>query len=383
MPLDFPNSPSIGQTYGGPGGVIWSYDGAKWTNGTTSTGYAPIASPVFTGDPQAPTAVPGDADASIATTAFVAAAVAPALHNVGRNLLHNPLFNVAQRGPGNFTAGGFTMDRWRLNFNLDTTSVNQGVLSDGQRAQIGDEAATYCLGHVFTGNAGAAAYSFLGQNMEGIRRLAGKTITVSFWAWASAALKLAVSIDQYFGTGGSPSASVTGPGTAVTLSTTWTRYSLTLAVPSVSGKTVGTNGDDWTGVDFWYSSGANQATRAGNIGVQSGTVQLWGVQLEIGSAATPLEKPDPRYDLSNCQRFYQNGNFFFYGYGLAASTPGYLMGYSATMRAGPAVSFNTTSSTNATATVSSYGPEEIAITANVVAAGNFGIQGTWTASADL
>jgi hypothetical protein len=36
--------------------------------------YAPIASPVFTGDPQAPTPAPGDNDTSIATTAFVTAA---------------------------------------------------------------------------------------------------------------------------------------------------------------------------------------------------------------------------------------------------------------------------------------------------------------------
>jgi hypothetical protein len=41
----------------------------------TTLGGAPLASPVFTGDPQAPTAALGDADTSIATTAFVSAAV--------------------------------------------------------------------------------------------------------------------------------------------------------------------------------------------------------------------------------------------------------------------------------------------------------------------
>ena len=38
-------------------------------------GYAPIASPTLTGDPRAPTPAPGDNDTSIATTAFVAAAL--------------------------------------------------------------------------------------------------------------------------------------------------------------------------------------------------------------------------------------------------------------------------------------------------------------------
>jgi len=37
---------------------------------------APLASPTFTGDPKAPTPTAGDSDTSIATTAFVAAAVA-------------------------------------------------------------------------------------------------------------------------------------------------------------------------------------------------------------------------------------------------------------------------------------------------------------------
>jgi Collagen triple helix repeat (20 copies) len=41
-------------------------------------GYAPLASPTFTGDPKAPTATPGDNDTSIATTAFVTAAIAAA-----------------------------------------------------------------------------------------------------------------------------------------------------------------------------------------------------------------------------------------------------------------------------------------------------------------
>jgi len=40
--------------------------------------YAPLASPVFTGTPTAPTPAPGDSDTSIATTAFVASALANA-----------------------------------------------------------------------------------------------------------------------------------------------------------------------------------------------------------------------------------------------------------------------------------------------------------------
>ena len=46
---------------------------AAWNN--LDTVFAPIASPTFTGDPKAPTPSPGDADTSIATTAFVSSAI--------------------------------------------------------------------------------------------------------------------------------------------------------------------------------------------------------------------------------------------------------------------------------------------------------------------
>jgi hypothetical protein len=49
---------------------------ADLLDGHDSSYFAPIASPVFTGDPQAPTPTAGDSDTSIATTAFVANAVA-------------------------------------------------------------------------------------------------------------------------------------------------------------------------------------------------------------------------------------------------------------------------------------------------------------------
>ena len=247
-------------------------------------------------------------DTTRQTAAQVATAVAPAFNGVGRNLLHNPLFNVAQRGAGPWTTSVYTADRWFLGVSLDTVSINVIAAADADRTQIGDEAATRYLQNNFTGNAGAAAVSYIHQPMEGVRRFAGKTVTVSFWAAASSALKLGANIYQNFGSGGSPSAGVwaLATGNAITLSTTWTRYTTTIAIPSATGKTLGTNGDDGTWLRFFYSAGSSSAAMAGNIGVQSGTISIWGVQLEIGSVATPLEKPDPRYDLSNCQRFYQS-----------------------------------------------------------------------------
>jgi len=225
--------------------------------------------------------------------------------NVGRNLLHNGLFNVQQRGAGSWTANGYTADRWQLQGD-GTMSASVPAMNDTGRSQIGDEAAAYAFGFTFTGASAAGSYTALNQNLEGVRRTAGKTVTVSFWAQASAALKFAVAFIQSFGSGGSPSPAVTVNGQSVTLSTTWTRYSVTIALPSVSGKTFGTNaGSDYLAMYLLYSAGSGNAAWSGNIGVQSGTVNLWGIQLEVGSVATPLEKLDPRMDKANCSRFFQ------------------------------------------------------------------------------
>jgi len=387
-PLDFPNSPATGATYTGPNGVIWQYDGAKWISGTSANVYAAIASPVFLGDPQAPNPAAGDADTSIATTAFVAAAVATSLHDVGRNYIHNSMFNIQQRGNGPFTANAvWSLDRWKQILSLDTVSVIPGGLSDADRTQIGDEAAIYALSNTFTGNAGTGAYNFITQGIESVRRLAGKTVTVSFWAKAgSGTLKLGVNIQQIFGTGGSPSAAgwALTTGIASTLNTTWARYTATIAVPSAAGKTTGTNNDSSTVLAFWFSCGTDNNAVAGNIGVQSGTIIIWGVQLELGPTATPLEKLDPVTDLQRCQRFYQTGFIQLAGNAAAGAGNNCTIPFPVTMRGMPAVTPTFTNQTNCSGSTiyvispGFYQPYTIG-----TAAGGYTVIGTFTASADL
>ena len=149
-----------------------------------------------------------------------------------------------------------------------------------------------------TGSATGGAYTQLSQAIESARRLSGKTVTLSLWASGSAALKLGVGFYQSFGTGGTGiSGIVYSSSQQVTTSTTFTRYSLTFVLPSTAGKTFGTNGDDLTQLILTFSDPAF-------VGAQTGSVSIWGVQLEVGSTATPLEKIDPQQDLAKCQRFY-------------------------------------------------------------------------------
>ena len=184
-----------------------------------------------------------------------------ALHDVGRNLIHNALFSVAQRGVGPWTAFNVhTVDRWITNGVLDVISWSQYAVGDTGRAQIGDEEAGFAVFNTFTGNAGATAFNLLQQKIENVRRLAGRTATVSFWAASNAGtLKIGINLFQSFGTGGSPSAGVQvlATGAAVTVSSTWTRYSATITVPSIASKTLGTNNDHFTSSAIVFLIGAN------------------------------------------------------------------------------------------------------------------------------
>lgn len=333
-------------------GTLYARQSQTWAAAVAPSAlaaYAPLASPTFTGDPKAPTAVAGDNDTSVATTAFVQAAVAPAFNDIGRNFVHNPYFNVAQRGVGPFSTVGYTVDRWRIELNTDTMAMSQTTISDTVRASIGDEVANFVASFSVTGNAAAGAYSGFRQPIEDIRRLSGKTVTVSFWAGANSGTpKVGVSLDQYFGTGGSPSAAVIPNGQSVTIGTTWARYSLTFAIPSAAGKTLGTNADHCTNLWFWFSSGATNNARAGGIGVQTCAPNLWGVQLEIGSIATPLERRDPEEQFTQCQRFYTlYTGIIVSGYAGAGTLVFLDMAYPTAMRAPPTATFANISSSNA------------------------------------
>jgi len=332
----------------------------------------------------AATNVPGLAN--VATKAEAASAQ----NNSGRNLIHNGQFNVAQRGAGPWTTNVYTLDRWRVFINLDTASFTQVAAVDGTRTAVGDEELNYVLQNVFIGNAGAAAQTEIFQFIENVRRLANKTITISFWATANTGTpKLGVSLDQLFGTGGSPSAAVYGNGQSVTLATTWARYSLTFTLPSITGKTLGTNNDHSTALNIWYSSGAGapNAARSGNIGVQSNTVYLWGVQLEIAAPGqtqpSPLDKPDPQVDLANCQRFYQTGYLFLQGYQGAGAGFNTSAQFATVMRAAPTVAGTNSGSNIAGFSLAALGVTGLYNLGTAAVAGTCLVQCNYTASADL
>jgi len=311
--------------------------------------------------------------------------------NVGRSYIHNGTFQVQQRGSGPFTAAGvYTADRWLMSWSVDTNvQVYTPVASDGTRAGIGDEAAQFFLQVGTTGSAAANAYTLVLQPIENVRRLSNKTVIVSFYAVASAAgLKLGVAVDQSPGSGGSPSAFAPGVGQAVTLTASWARYSLTFNVPSTSGMTLGTNGNSSTSLNFWFSSSSTYATRSGNIGAQTGTFYLWGVQLEIAApgqtAPSPLEKIEYGDDLRHCMRFFSIGRAYGAWYGTAGMFCAVTSQLATPMRAGATMVITNNNCTNiGSAGINVLNAQTAYITGAITGTGGGTFDISYTASADL
>lgn len=226
----------------------------------------------------------------------------------GRNKIRNGALDVWQRGFGAFTVNQYTADGWSMSTNGGSHSVTAQnfTLGGGDIPSInGGVDSPLFIRTVVTGAAGAANYNVMFLRIEDVRTLANRKATLSFWAKGATALPMAVELNQVFGTGGSPSAAVTGTGQKVTLSTAWKRYQFVLTVPSITGKTLGTNGDHNLTVLLWFSGGSDYNTRNGTLGTQSGTFDIWGVQLEEGTEATPLERLDFEAEISRSMRYFQ------------------------------------------------------------------------------
>jgi hypothetical protein len=232
------------------------------------------------------------------------------------NAIINGAFDFWQRGTSfTFTgAGGYTADR----FNFDsggggTVVVTQGTFAPGEELIPGFGARFFANLNFTTSGTGAADQ---GQRIEDVRTFAGQTITVSIWAKVSAGTHVVTpQVVQRFGSGGS--SDVVTDGATWTLTTDWQRFSSTISVPSITGKTIG--------------AGNNCQVRMNLATTGVKQFQLWGFQVEAGSTATPFRRnaDSLQGELAACQRYYQrnvaeatstNAFAFMSDLGSAAST---------------------------------------------------------------
>lgn len=261
----------------------------------------------------------------------------------GKNKLINGDFAINQRGFTSTTAqGAFGFDRFSVDIHENTCTYSAQTFTPGSAPVVGYEATNFAR-FVTAGQNTTSGYSIVWQRIEDARTLAGQTATFSLWARAgSGTPKIAVELVQKFGNGGS--AEVQTLAGQITLSTSWTRYSVTVSIPSVSGKTIGSG--SCLAVNLWLSAGTAYNSRTNSIGVQNNTIDVWGWQLEAGSVATPFTTAtgNPASELAACQRYYYRvigtTNQGILGQATASNSAQFPFRMPVEMRVGPTLGFN-------------------------------------------
>jgi hypothetical protein len=232
-----------------------------------------------------------------------------------KNKIINGDFSIFQRSTSatiSADATYYAPDRWKSYYGSGGTTVtwSRQTFTPGAAPVAGYE------GQYFSRISAASSFSSSGeigmyQPIENVQTLAGQQITVSFWAKADSARTSTIYIAQNFGSGGSAPVSTL---TSQALTTSWVRYSLTVTLGSISGKTIGTSSS--LSVGLFYTAG--NATGAP-------VMDVWGFQVEAGSVATAFQTATGTIqgELAAAQRYYYrttSNSFEFFGQGSASST---------------------------------------------------------------
>lgn len=225
------------------------------------------------------------------------------------------------------TSSGYGSDTMWLNTNVGSTKVHtQESLVPG--VDLRDvPTAKFFSRTVVTSVGGASNFARKEQKIENVGSFAGKRITLSFDAEVDSNKNIAIEFNQNFGTGGSPSATVEGIGAQQVeiLSGSLARYEVTVDIPSLSGKTLGTNGDDYLHLLFWFDAGSSFDSRTGTLGQQSGTFDIAAIQLEEGIKSTNFKEETAEVSRSRVDRHFRcyerltGQQVIFLGTGMASS----------------------------------------------------------------
>jgi hypothetical protein len=218
---------------------------------------------------------------------------------VQQNPVLNSAMQVWQRGTSITSSTGiYTADRW--------LAYRAGATSTISRQATGDTTnlpnIQYCARFQRNSGTATAGFSYFSQSFESVNSIpfAGKTVTFSFYARAGAnfsapssqiVAKLATGTgtDQNVITG-TYTGIITAINQTVTLTTTWQRFTATATLSS--SLTELATYFEWDSVG---TAGANDY------------VEITGVQLEVGSVATPFKTyaATIQGELVACQRYYQ------------------------------------------------------------------------------
>jgi hypothetical protein len=236
-----------------------------------------------------------------------------------RNLIINGAMQVAQRGTSvsGITGGGYyTCDRWDWYSNCEETITQSQSTDapDGFSNSLKVEVTTAETTVTSIENA-RIQYGIEGQDLQHLAygTSAAKSITISFWVKSSVTGDYSCSIQhidvsQYY-------------SDVYTINSANTWEYKTITVPGYTSTAIANDNTEGMRINFGLTSGTDHTsgstqTWGGSTSRHAGldvdvvstlnaTWQITGVQLEVGSVATPFEHRSYGEELTLCQRYFE------------------------------------------------------------------------------
>jgi len=315
-----------------------------------------------------------------------------------RNKIINGKMEIAQRGtsfPALGVTATYTLDRWFYG-SIATT----GVVTVSQQADAPsiNEFQNSLRVAVTTADTSIAAgdASFVYQRVEGFntRDLIGRAFTVSFWVRSS---KTGVHCLRIGNAGGDRSYVAEY---SVNVANTWEQKSITVSGGLITAGTWAWANGVGLELRFSLAAGSDFQTTAGtwqtgNFSATANQVNcldtvnnifaITGVQLEVGSVATPFEHRPIGAELALCQRYFERGSTF--GQSAVAGDFGSTIPYKATKRASPTLAFSSITYSSASTLQSTTGviaDSTAQFAWNAAASGTSGfVAFNWTSASEL
>ena len=283
---------------------------------------------------------------------------------VGKNRIINGNMAIDQRNAGATVVpavSAYTLDRWYFQI-TQASKVTIGQNYGGVTPPAGFS--KYLGAKITTAYAFAASdYTVINQPIEGYNfadlnwgTANAKAVTLSFWVYSSVTGTFGGSVQAAAGARSYPFTytisvastwelkSVTIAGDTSGSYNTTTGVGLYVTLSLGAGSTFMGTAGSWSGSNYLSATGANNITNTLNA-----TFYFTGVQLEVGSIATPYEFNQYQAQLAQCERYYYaplttGVNTWAFGYieGTVTSSVGG-GSFPVTMRATPTLTLGSTS----------------------------------------
>lgn len=168
------------------------------------------------------------------------------------NYIRNPQFSIWSNTTSfpnigqSLNSYDYIADDWlfsRSNLNA-TVNISQSLFNLGQ-TDVPFNPIGYLHYECVNSGAGGETFKRIFQKYTNVQTFSLQEMIVGIYAKSSSNSAVTVNIIQNFGTGGSPSATVITPIMIASLNSNWQQYSSEITIPSVIGKSLGTNGDDY------------------------------------------------------------------------------------------------------------------------------------------